>query len=176
MLMMMGTSDCPAQAMQKHRQARLVQGPPPATPTRLHQRQQQQQQQKRKGTTLTLSSWLRCLPRFRLKFWSSRGESAVCARGSASNKKLQLLQLLRYQALISCCMCTLCPAPAFCLMLLPWCAHASVAMVIVTLPSNLASYLYRCHTALSHIHQSVVQTKQSCCWTATVVTWARFCM
>ena len=52
------------------------------------------QQQKRKATALTLSSWLPCHQRFRLKSWSSRDESGVCESGNDSNSK-QLLQRRR---------------------------------------------------------------------------------
>lgn len=84
------TRDSLAQAMQKHqRQARAAQDPPPATLTRLPQGQ------RKRGTTSTPSSWLHCLLKSRLRCWNSREGSAACARGNASNKKLQLLPLLR---------------------------------------------------------------------------------
>lgn len=48
-----------------------------------------------KRTPLTLSSWLPCHQRSRLRFWSSRGGSAAYDRDSGNNSSKQLLQLCR---------------------------------------------------------------------------------
>lgn len=75
--------------MQRHSLLRLQQG---------HQLPLQQLlRQKKKATALTLSFWLPCHQRYRLRSWNSRGESGECEKGNASNNKrlLLLLPLLR---------------------------------------------------------------------------------
>jgi hypothetical protein len=80
-----------AQVRQRHRLLRLLQDPQLILLTLLLLLLQHL---KRKATALTLSSWLPCHQRFRLKSWSSRDESGVCESGNDSNSK-QLLQRRR---------------------------------------------------------------------------------